>query len=275
MNQMNPVLAVSENPDLAPATAMPLGRVLRAYVIEAKYESLRMLRAPAFAAPFLLLPVCLYLLFAVLLFGDAIAKDPKAGLITFMGFSILGVMGPGMFGFGITVAMEREQGLLKLKRALPMPVGASLIAKMLMSMLFVAIIMASMVGGSAARASKAQRRPDAERHVGECRGLAALLCPRVSDRLARVRKIGAGVREPTVSTDDLSVRDSVPAAQINVLVRRDFTGISHGSACACINGRCERRRDGGSCAGAGGRDAGVHRARASPDGSGWLIHGKE
>src|SRR5580658_8581016 len=148
MNQMNPALAVSENPDLAPASAMTFGRVLRAYVIEAKYESLRMLRAPAFAAPFLLLPVCLYLLFAVLLFGDAIAKDPKAGLITFMGFSILGAMGPGMFGFGITVAVEREQGLLKLKRALPMPPAASLVAKMLMSMLFVAIIMATMVAAA-------------------------------------------------------------------------------------------------------------------------------
>lgn len=145
MNQMNPALAPTENADLAPIAAMPLSRVLRAYVIEAKYESLRMLRAPAFAVPFLLLPVGLYLLFAVLLFGDAIAKDPKAGLITFMGFSILGVMGPGMFGFGVTVAMEREQGLLKLKRALPMPSAASLVAKMLMSMLFVAIVMATMV----------------------------------------------------------------------------------------------------------------------------------
>ena len=56
----------------------------------------------------------------------------------------MGVMGPGMFGFGITVATEREQGLLKLKRALPTPPGATLLAKMLMSMLFVAIIMASM-----------------------------------------------------------------------------------------------------------------------------------
>jgi ABC-2 type transport system permease protein len=61
-----------------------------------------------------------------------------------MGFSIMGVMGPGMFGFGITVATEREHGLLRLKRALPMPPAASLLAKMMMSMLFVAIIMASM-----------------------------------------------------------------------------------------------------------------------------------
>ena len=49
-----------------------------------------------------------------------------------------------MFGFGISVAMEREQGLLKLKRALPMPTAASLVAKMLMSILLVAIAMATM-----------------------------------------------------------------------------------------------------------------------------------
>ena len=109
---------------------------MRAYWMEAKYESLRMLRAPAFAGPFLGLPVLLYLLFGVLLYGDAVAKDPKTALFIFMGFSVLGVMGPGMFGFGITIAMEREQGLLKLKRAMPAPPAAPLLAKMLMSMLF-------------------------------------------------------------------------------------------------------------------------------------------
>jgi ABC-2 type transport system permease protein len=125
-----------------------MNRVWRAYAVEAKYESLRMLRAPAFAGPFLLLPAALFLLFGALLFGPAIAKDPKTALFMFMGFSILGVMGPGMFGFGITVATEREHGLLRLKRALPMPPAASLLAKMLMAMLFVAIVMASMAAAA-------------------------------------------------------------------------------------------------------------------------------
>ncbi|WP_321469964.1 ABC transporter permease [uncultured Paludibaculum sp.] len=124
--------------------AMPPRRVVRAYAVEAKYESLRMLRAPSFAGPFLLLPAALYLLFAVLLFGPEIAKDPRSALFMYTGFSVLGVMGPGLFGFGISVATEREQGLLKLKRALPMPQAAVLLARMLMSMLFVAIVMASM-----------------------------------------------------------------------------------------------------------------------------------
>ena len=124
---------------------MSNGRLLRAYRTEAKYECIRLLRSPAFAGPFLGLPVLLYLLFGVLLYGDALAKDPKGALFLFMGFTIFGVLGPGMFGFGITVATEREKGLFALKRALPMPPGASLLAKLAMSMLFVAIIMGTMI----------------------------------------------------------------------------------------------------------------------------------
>lgn len=140
---MNSALATA-HPGVSTSASMTLRRIVRAYLTEAKYESLRMLRAPAFAGPFLILPVGLYLLFGTLLFGAEIAKDPKAPLFLFMGFSVLGVMGPGMFGFGITVAMEREQGLLKLKRALPVPRAASLLAKMLMSTLFVVIVMITM-----------------------------------------------------------------------------------------------------------------------------------
>jgi len=134
--------------EAAAGPVMDRSRVLRAYRTEAKYESLRMLRSPAFAGPFLLLPVGLYLLFGYVLFGAEIAKDPKAALFMFMGFSVMGVMGPGMFGFGTTIATEREHGLLRLKRALPTPPAASLLGKMLMSMLFVAIIMATMAAAA-------------------------------------------------------------------------------------------------------------------------------
>ena len=124
---------------------MARGRLLRAYLTEAKYESIRMLRMPGFSIPFLLLPAALYLLFGVVLFGEALRKDPNGARFLFTGFDVMGVMGPGMFGFGITLATEREQGLLALKRALPMPTGASLIAKMIMAMLFGVIVTATMI----------------------------------------------------------------------------------------------------------------------------------
>ncbi len=129
---------------LAGGALMPARRVLRAYFTEAKYETVRMFRTPAFAIPFLGLPVLLYLLFAVAIFGAAIRNDSNAGLFMFAAFALFGVMGPGIFGFGMLVANEREHGLLTLKRALPMPPPAYLIAKLLMAMLFAAIVMATM-----------------------------------------------------------------------------------------------------------------------------------
>jgi ABC-2 type transport system permease protein len=124
-------------------------RTLRAYAIEAKYESLRMLRAPSFGVIFLSIPVLIYLLFGVVIFGHALQSDPTAAVAVFTGFAVFGIMGPAMFGFGVTIAMEREQGLLRFKRALPAPTAAYLVAKMLMAMLFAAIIMITM--GIAAR----------------------------------------------------------------------------------------------------------------------------
>jgi len=50
------------------------------------------------------------------------------------------VMAPGLFGFGVAMAMDRERGFLALKRALPTPPGALVLAKMAMAMLFAAMI---------------------------------------------------------------------------------------------------------------------------------------
>jgi ABC-2 type transport system permease protein len=103
------------------------------------------LRSPAFAIPFLLLPIVLYVLFGVLLAGSMSKGDPTLAKMMFVNWSVFGVMGPGMFGFGMFVATEREQGLLTFKRALPMPPAAYLLAKMAMATLFAGIIMATLV----------------------------------------------------------------------------------------------------------------------------------
>jgi ABC-2 type transport system permease protein len=131
-----------------PIETMPIGRLFHAYLTEARYESLRMLRSMGFSLPFLLLPVGLFLLFGVLMFGDAVRKDPDTGRFLFTAFAVMGVMGPAMFGFGAAVSADREQGLLTLKRALPAPPGSYLLAKMLMAMLFAAIVMTSMVAAA-------------------------------------------------------------------------------------------------------------------------------
>jgi ABC-2 type transport system permease protein len=138
-------ISVRVSSELSGGAVMPVRRLLNAYSTEAKYETVRMLRTPAFAIPFLGLPAMLYLLFGVVIFGAAIRNDPQSGLFIFAAFALFGVMGPGMFGFGMLVAGEREHGLLTLKRALPMPPPAYLAAKLLMAVIFAVIVTATML----------------------------------------------------------------------------------------------------------------------------------
>ena len=115
---------------------LPFGRMLRAYWMEARYETLAALRTPAFALPFVAMPVAIYLLFGVVISGNAAQHSPfGAGIANYLftGFSAMAVIMPGLFS-GVILAQEREGGLLKLKRALPLPPGASIIAKVLMAM---------------------------------------------------------------------------------------------------------------------------------------------
>lgn len=118
--------------------ARRFGDGARAYLLEAKYEFLRVLRTPAFALPTLLFPPMFYLLFGLLLNrGSA-----QATHYLFATYSVFGVMAPSLFGFGVGVAIERERGWLALKRVAPMPPGAYLLAKMAMAMTFALIIYA-------------------------------------------------------------------------------------------------------------------------------------
>ncbi len=128
-----------------PLPHMPFGRVLRAYLTDAKFEALRMLRAPAFAIPFLVIPAPIYLLFGVVMAAQPGAKNPGIYNYLFIGFCVMAVMGPALFGVGSTLAPERDAGLMKLKRALPAPAGSYLIAKLLMAMFFTALTMCIMV----------------------------------------------------------------------------------------------------------------------------------
>lgn len=107
-----------------------------AYATEARYEFIRLWRTPSFSLPVLLFPAMFYVLFGILL------SRGNSGVSTFLlaNYGVFGVMGVALFGFGVVLAEDRENGLLTLKRALPMPRGAYLVAKMAMAALFAAIV---------------------------------------------------------------------------------------------------------------------------------------
>lgn len=115
---------------------MPRRRVLGAYLAEMRSECLRYLRAPGFILPMTLFSTVFYLMFGVLInHGNA-----EAASYLLASYSAFGIMGPGLFGFGVSLAIERDGGLLTLKRALPMPPGAYLLGKMVMAMVAATIV---------------------------------------------------------------------------------------------------------------------------------------
>jgi len=123
---MNSMTLTSPDSTLAAPTSR---RIFAAYLTETRYEFMRQVRNPGVAIPVLLLPVALYALFAVAIFGGEITKDANLGIFFFAAFGIMAVTMPALFGLGTTLAMERDMGLLRLKRAQPAPAGAWLVAK--------------------------------------------------------------------------------------------------------------------------------------------------
>lgn len=114
---------------------LPFGRLLRAYLLEARLETLAALRTPAFALPFLAVPVAVYWLFGVVIAGNAGGGEFGPGIANYLfaGFAVMAAVMPAIFSSTI-LATERDGNLLRLKRALPQPPGATIVAKTLMSM---------------------------------------------------------------------------------------------------------------------------------------------
>lgn len=108
------------------------------FVRETRSEFLRLMRAPSFCVPTIAFPLMFYALFGILLAGGH--AHPQAARHAFASFAVLGTMAPGLFALGITLAADRDRGLLELKRALPMPRGIYLGAKMVMAMLFAILV---------------------------------------------------------------------------------------------------------------------------------------
>jgi ABC-2 type transport system permease protein len=115
---------------------LDLGRpsMLRIFLAEAASELVRVIRTPSFAVPTLAFPLVFYVMFALVLPGKWGDLDKATYLLATYG--VFGIIGPALFGFGVGLAMERQQGWLELKRVSPMPTGAYFFAKIAMSLVF-------------------------------------------------------------------------------------------------------------------------------------------
>ena len=106
------------------------------YLSETRYEWLKTIRNKAFTLPALLFPLMFYLFFGVL-FSHGNVQAATYLLCT---YGVFGVMGPGLFSFGVSLAVERAQGWQALKAASPMPAGAQIFARLCVASVFSLII---------------------------------------------------------------------------------------------------------------------------------------
>ena len=102
----------------------------RIYVTEARHEFLKLIRIPIFAVSTIALPVLFYVLFGLAFGGGDDDGGGGGGRTTYMmaTYGTFGVIGAALFGFGVSVALERGQGWMRLKRVSPMPPLAPVMA---------------------------------------------------------------------------------------------------------------------------------------------------
>ena len=114
------------------------------YVLEARYELVKMARLPTFAFMTLAFPLLFYLLFGVVLSGTKMTGGLDIAAPVLATIGTMGVVGACLFGLGMGVALERAQGWFLLKRATPMRPLVYVTGKTYASMAFAAAVVVSL-----------------------------------------------------------------------------------------------------------------------------------
>jgi ABC-2 type transport system permease protein len=119
-------------------------RAYKAYFTEIRYELLRTSRAKIPLLSILTFPIGFYLIFGVanraeVFHGHTIARYLIAS------YSCFGGMGAAFFAVGVSVAYERGQGWLELKRSSPLPTGAYLVSKLIAAVAYGIVITMTLI----------------------------------------------------------------------------------------------------------------------------------
>jgi len=118
-----------------------LSRTFALYAKEAKYELINKTRIPVYAISTVVFPLMFYVLFGIVLGHDNPVNRGETATYMLATMGCFGVMAVALFGFGVSLAMERGQGWMQMKRASPMPISAYFLAKLFAAVVFSTVIM--------------------------------------------------------------------------------------------------------------------------------------
>src|ERR1700694_449484 len=141
--------AVCAEENAMSATSTPLlnalpqrspGHTLTIYLKESKYEFLKNLRLRVYTLSVLSFPLMFYVLFGLVLNARESIGGTTIPTYMIATYGTFGVMGASLFGTAAGLAADRGLGWLQVKRASPMPPFAYFAAKVVLSMIFSAIV---------------------------------------------------------------------------------------------------------------------------------------
>ncbi len=113
--------------------------IARTYLLESRFEFTKLVRLPTYVLSTLAIPLMFYTFFG-LMFGHERIGHVTQSTYLLATYGTFGVMAATLFGFGVSVAIERGQGWLLVKRASPMPPFAYFFAKIATSVAFAATV---------------------------------------------------------------------------------------------------------------------------------------
>jgi ABC-2 type transport system permease protein len=114
--------------------------IARITVAESRAEFLKLARIPRYTIPTILFPIAFYACFGLAFGATRGYAGTTVGTYLLATYGAFGVVGCALFAFGVSVAVERGQGWLLVKRASPMPPLAYLTAKIVTSVAFSACV---------------------------------------------------------------------------------------------------------------------------------------
>jgi len=112
---------------------------------EAKYEFLKNLRLRAYSLSVVMFPVMFYVLFGLVLNRGEMISGTRVTTYLIATYGTFGVMGASLFGTANGLAVERGLGWLQVKRASPMPPFAYFFGKVMMSVIFSATVVLTLL----------------------------------------------------------------------------------------------------------------------------------
>jgi ABC-2 type transport system permease protein len=117
-------------------------RIATIYLKEAKYEFLKNLHLRVYTLSVISFPLMFYVLFGLVLNAKEAIGSTSVPTYLIATYGTFGVMGASLFGTASGLAADRGLGWLQVKRASPMPPFAYFAAKVALSMIFSATVVA-------------------------------------------------------------------------------------------------------------------------------------